>query len=113
MILFCVVRVLVTAPFCFMPCIAKIRVNANIFRAETCSTSSTYSTMLIIKKLYCSNTATTTLQYSTKFTTSISFLQNDCFFYSVEILNMIYIVVYQYGISAVERVESVEVLVYL
>ena len=52
------------------------------------------------------------LQHSTKFTTTISFLQKDCFFYNVEILNEIYIVVYQYDRSVVELVESVEVGIY-
>ena len=46
---------------------------------------------------------------STKFTTTITFLQKDCFFYNVEILNRIYYVVYQYNRGVVELVESVEV----
>ena len=49
------------------------------------------------------------LQHSTKFTTTITFLQKDCFFYNVEILNIIYCVVYQYNRGVVELVESVEV----
>ena len=53
------------------------------------------------------------LQHSTKFTTTITFLQKDCFFYNVEILNIIYIVVYQCNMSDVEVVESVEVVSYL
>ena len=52
------------------------------------------------------------LQHSTKFTTTISFLQKGCFFYNVEILNEIYIVVYQYNRGVVELVESVEVGIY-
>lgn len=48
------------------------------------------------------------LQHSTKFTTTITFLQKDCFFYNVEILNIIYIIVYQYNRSTVELVESVD-----
>lgn len=52
------------------------------------------------------------LQHSTKFTTTITFLQKDCFFYNVEILNIIYIIVYQYNRSTVELVESVEAGMY-
>lgn len=52
------------------------------------------------------------LQHSTKFTTTITFLQNDCFFYNVEILNRIYCVVYQYNRGVVKLVESVEVGIY-
>ena len=52
------------------------------------------------------------LQHSTKFTTTITFLQKDCFFYNVEILNIIYCVVYQYNSGVVELVESVEVGIY-
>lgn len=52
------------------------------------------------------------LQHSTKFTTTITFLQKDCFFYNVEILNRIYCIVYQYNRDVVELVESVEVGIY-
>lgn len=69
--------------------------------------------MLIINKLYCRNTATTLLQYSTKFTTSTTFLQKWCFFYNVEFLNKTYVVVYQLYLGVVELVESVEVAPYL
>ena len=69
--------------------------------------------MLIINKLYCRNTATTVLQYSTKFTTSTTFLQKWCFFYNVEFLNKTYVVVYQLYMGVVELVESVEIVSYL
>ena len=53
------------------------------------------------------------LQHSTKFTTTISFLQKGCFFYNVEILNKTYVVVYQLYKGVVELVESVEIVSYL
>ena len=72
--------------FCF-----ECDLNKSVFfRAKIVSTHSTYSTMLIIKKLHCRNSATYLLHCSTNFTTLPFFLQNSCFFYFVEFYIFVY-----------------------
>ena len=66
--------------FCFECDLNK----SDFFRAKIASTHSTYSTMLIINKLSCRNSATMVLQHSTKYTTTTIFLQKGCSFYNVE-----------------------------
>lgn len=78
-----------------------------------CSTHSTYSTRFTINKLYCRKFATMVLQHSTKFTTTIIFLQKDCFFYNVENYYTSYIFEYQLFNYYVVFVEIVEGCMYL